>query len=107
MQKYKKILEKLEKLDTIEMSLKKIESKLANLEIRTTDLETFKEEAKKDINDLKDGANFTGKQLQEKSQELEKAQAEITDLTRKVQLKRLNQKTYISRPILGVKTLSL
>jgi len=83
--KVQKILEKLEKLDTIEMSLKKIESKLANLEIRTTDLEMFKEEAKKDINDLKDGANFTGKQLQEKSQELEKAQAEIADLTRKVQ----------------------
>ena len=84
-QKILEKLEKLEKLDTIEMSLKKIESKLANLEIRTTDLETFKEEAKKDINDLKDGANFTGKQLQEKSQELEKAQAEIADLTRKVQ----------------------
>ena len=47
--KVQKILEKLKKLDTIE--------------IRTTDLETFKEEAKKDINDLKDGANFTGKQL--------------------------------------------
>ena len=41
--------------------------------------------AKKDINDLKDGANFTSKQLQEKSQVLEKAQSKIADLMRKVQ----------------------
>ena len=34
---------------------------------------------------MKDGANFASKQLQEKSQELTKAQAEITELTRKVQ----------------------
>ena len=52
---------------------------------RTTELEAFKEEAKKDINDLKDGANFATKQLQEKSQEVAEAQAEITELTRKVQ----------------------
>ncbi|CAH3030880.1 unnamed protein product [Porites evermanni] len=83
--KVQKILEKLEKLDTIELSLKKIESKLAKLETRTTELEAFKEEAKKDISELKDGANFASKQLQEKSQELTKAQAEITELTRKVQ----------------------
>ena len=63
--KVQKFLEKLEKLDTIELSLKKIESKLAKLETRTTELEAFKEEAKKDINELKDGANFAGKQLQE------------------------------------------
>ena len=83
--KVQKILEKLEKLDTIELSLKKIESKLAKLETRTTELEAFKEEAKKDISELKDGANFAEKQLQEKSQELAKAQAEIAELTRKVQ----------------------
>ena len=46
--KVQRILEKLEKLDTIELSLKKIESKLAKLETRTTELEVFKEEAKKD-----------------------------------------------------------
>ena len=34
---------------------------------------------------MKDGANFAAKQLQEKSRELAKAQAEITELTRKVQ----------------------
>ena len=83
--KVQKILEKLEKLDTIELSLKKTESKLAKLETPTTELEAFKEEAKKDINDLKDGANFATKQLQEKSQEVAEAQAEITELTRKVQ----------------------
>ena len=83
--KVQKILEKLEKLDTIELSLKKIESKLAKLETRTTELEAFKEEAKKDISGLKDGANFAEKQLLEKSQELAKAQAEIAELTRKVQ----------------------
>ncbi|CAH3168662.1 unnamed protein product [Porites lobata] len=83
--KEQKILEKLEKLDTIELSLKKIESKLAKLEIQTTELEAFKEEAKKGISELKDGANFAGKQLQEKAQESAKAQAEIAELTRKVQ----------------------
>jgi len=83
--KVQKILEKLEKLDTIELSLKKIESKLAKLETRTTELKAFKEEAKKDFRELKDGANFAEKQLLEKSQELAKAQAEIAELTRKVQ----------------------
>ena len=80
-----KVQKILEKLDTIELSLKKIESKLAKLETRTTELEAFKEEAKKDISGLKDGANFAEKQLLEKSQELAKAQAEIAELTRKVQ----------------------
>ena len=83
--KVQKILEKLGKLDMIELSLKNIESKLAKLETRTTELEAFKEETKKDISELKDGANFASKQLQEKSQELAKAEAEITELTRKVQ----------------------
>ena len=83
--KVQKILEKLGKLDTIELSLKNIETKLAKLETRTTELEAFKEETKKDISELKDGANFASKQLQEKSQELAQAEAEITELTRKVQ----------------------
>ena len=55
------------------MSLKKSESKQARLETRTTALEAFKEEAKKDISELKDDANLAEKQLQEKSQELAKA----------------------------------
>ena len=85
MAKLQKILEKLEKLDTIELSLKISESKLASLETRAIALEAFKDEAKKDISELKDGANFAEKQLQEKSQELAKAQAEIAELTTKVQ----------------------
>ena len=85
MAKLQKILEKLEKLDTIELSLKISECKLASLETRAIALEAFKEEAKKDISELKDGANFAEKQLQEKSQELAKAQAEIAELTTKVQ----------------------
>ena len=80
-----KVQKILEKLDTIELSLNKIESKLAKLETRTTELEAFKEEAKKDISEFKDGANFAAKELQENSQELAKAQAEITKLARKVQ----------------------
>ena len=80
-----KVQKILEKLDTIELSLKKTESKLAKLVTRTTELKAFKEEAKKNISELKDGANFAEKQLQEKSQELAKAQAEIAELTRKVQ----------------------
>ena len=67
------------------MSLKKIKSKLAKLETRTTDLEALKEETKRDINDLNEGANFAGKQLPETSKELGKAQAEVVKLTRKVQ----------------------
>ena len=83
--KVQRILEKLEKLDTIELSLKKIESKLAKLETRLAELEVFKEEANKNISELKDGANFAAKQLQEKSRELAKVQAETTELTRRVQ----------------------
>lgn len=83
--KVQRILEKLQKLDMIELSSKKIESKLAKLETRTTELEVFKEEAKKDISELKDGANFAAKQLQEKSQELAKVKAETTELRGKVQ----------------------
>ena len=110
--KVQKILEKLAKLDTIELSLKKIESKLAKLETRTTELEAFKEEAKKDIRNLKDGANFATKQLQEKSQEVAKAQAEITELMRKVQkheeaVKETESNACILRPILDMKTSSL
>ena len=73
----------LEKLDTIQLSLKKIESNLAKLETQKTELEVFKEEAKKDMSELKDGTNFAAEQLQEKSQESAKAQAEVTKLTKK------------------------
>ena len=57
------ILKRLEKLDAIEFSLAKIEFQLGNLEKRTHELENFQRAAKKDINKLKDGLTFTGKQV--------------------------------------------
>ena len=41
------ILKKLEKLDVIQSSLGKIESKIATLETRTRELETFQDTTKK------------------------------------------------------------
>ena len=63
--KLEEILEKLKKLDVIESSVKNIEAKLKSLEERTDVLENFRQTAEKDINDLKDGANFTSAQLNE------------------------------------------
>ena len=74
--KLEEILEKLKKLDVIESSVKNIEAKLKSLEERTDVLETFRQTAEKDINDLKDGANFTSAQLND----LAKAQAELAGL---------------------------
>ena len=54
------ILAKLEKLDSIESAVKKIEANLKKLENRTRRLEDFQTTAKKDIEDLKEGINFTG-----------------------------------------------
>ena len=79
------ILKRLEKLDPIESSLAKIEIQLGNLEKRTHELEHFQGAAKKDINELKDGLNFTGKQVKENTDALVKAQAQIAELTRNVQ----------------------
>ncbi|XP_068726263.1 uncharacterized protein [Montipora capricornis] len=67
------ILAKLEKLDSIESAVKKIEANLENLEIRTQTLEDFQITAQKDIDDLKEGINFTGQQLKDKSDAAEKA----------------------------------
>ena len=46
------ILAKLEKLDTIESTVKKIEAKIGSLEERTQSLEGFQTTAKKDIDEL-------------------------------------------------------
>lgn len=54
------ILAKLKKLDTIESAVKKIEAKLENWEKPTQRAEDFQTTAKKDIDNLKDGLNFTG-----------------------------------------------
>ena len=74
------ILEKLEKLDVTEASLKKIESNLENLERRTKKLEGFQATAKKDIDDLKGGPDFSGEDLKEKRDAFQKAETLITDL---------------------------
>ena len=61
----KAMLAKLEKLDTIESAVMKIEAKLESLEERTQSLEDCQTTAKKDIDELKDSINFTGNQLKD------------------------------------------
>lgn len=83
------ILAKLEKLDSIESAVKKIEANLENLEKRTQRLEDFQTTAKKDIDDLKEGINFTGQQLKDKTEAVEKAhrlyETQLAELTTKCQ----------------------
>ena len=67
------LLAKLEKLDSIESAVKKIEANLENLEKRTQRLEDFQTTGKKDIDELKEGMNFTGQQLKDKTEAVEKA----------------------------------
>ena len=77
------IVAKLEKLDSIESAVKKIN--LENLEIRTQRLEHFQIKATKDIDDLKEGINFSGQQLKDKSDAAEKAhrlyETQLAELT--------------------------
>ena len=49
----KGILENLQKLDTIESSVKRIETAMENLELRIANLETFEQTATTDIEHLK------------------------------------------------------
>ena len=83
------ILAKLEKLDSIESAVKKIEVNLENLEKRTQRLEVFQTTAKKDIDDLKEGINFTGQQLQDKTEAVEIAhrlyETQLAELTTRCQ----------------------
>ena len=83
------ILAKLEKLDSIESAVKKIEANLEKLENRTRRLEDFQTTAKKDIEDLKEGINFTGQQLSDKTKALERThrlyETQLAELTRKCQ----------------------
>ena len=68
------ILKKLRKLDTIESSLKNIELNLKSLEERTQKLETFQSTELKDINDLKESLDFTGKETRDEIEALKKSQ---------------------------------
>lgn len=83
------ILAKLEKLDSIESAVKNIEVNLENLEKRTQRLEVFQTTAKKDIDDLKEGINFTGQQLQDKTKGVEIAhrlyETQLAELTTRCQ----------------------
>ena len=83
------ILAKLEKLDSIESAVKKIEANLENLEKRTQRLEDFQTTTIKDIDGLKEGINFTRQQLKEKTEAAEKAhrlyETQLADLTTKCQ----------------------
>ena len=87
------ILAKLEKLDSIESAVKKIEANLENLEKRTQRLEDFQTTAKKDIDDLKEGINFTGQQLKDKTEAVEMAhqlyETQLAELTTKCQKMRI------------------
>ena len=80
------ILAKLEKLDSIESAVKKIEANLKNLEKQIQRLEDFQTTAKKDIDDLKEGVNFTGQQLKDKTEAVEKAhrhyETQLAELTK-------------------------
>ena len=59
------ILVRVKKLDTIENSVKNIETNLANLKARTTKLEQFEITATKDIKELQDSCTFNGDKCRE------------------------------------------
>ena len=63
--KLQTILHKLEKLDGIEGSLKKIEASLKSLEQRTEHLEAFHSSAKEDIRGMKESLNNHEQTLEE------------------------------------------
>ena len=64
--KLQAILEKLEKLDIIECTVKSIQANLTKLEARTQKLEHFQAHVKKEIEDLQEGARFAEEQLKQK-----------------------------------------
>ena len=68
----KSILARLSKLDTIECSVKNIETNLANLKVRTSKLEDFQATAKKDIAELQKSCSFNGDKCKEYKEGLSK-----------------------------------
>ena len=79
------ILKKLEKLDVIQSSLGKIESKIATLETRTQELETFQDTTKKDIEELKSSQTFIGEQAKQNADALKKDKVLIAGLLEQAQ----------------------
>ena len=87
----KGILEKLNKLDTIERAVKKIEGSLVKLEERTTKLEALEKTAREDIDNLKakhaiieKKQNDTKDALDKKIKGLDGKIAELADKERKI-----------------------
>ena len=70
--KLQEILNKLEKLDTIEVAVKNIDSHLKNLEERTKKLEVFQTVAREDLDDLKKRNDFSEQLLKEKEESWKK-----------------------------------
>ena len=68
----KSILARLSTLDTIECSVKNIETNLANLKVRTAKLEDFQATAKKDIAELQKSCSFNGDKCKEYKEDLSK-----------------------------------
>ena len=69
----------------------RVVNNLENFEKRTQRLEDFQTTTIKDIDDLKEGINFTGQQLKEKTEAAEKAhrlcETQLAELTTKCQKK--------------------
>ena len=83
----KGILEKLQKLDTIESSVKKIENTLENLEMGLANLENFQQTATTDIEHLKESVTQNEGKCVEYQKSCEKKLTKIKDT-----LADLNQK---------------
>ncbi|KAL9960441.1 hypothetical protein ACROYT_G033897 [Oculina patagonica] len=66
------IIARLSKLDSIESSVRNIETNLANLKARTAKLEEFEATTKSDIAELKKSCTFNGDKCKERQDELKK-----------------------------------
>ena len=75
----KGILEKLQKLDTIENSVKKIETTMENLELRIANLENFRQTARTDIEHLKESVTQNEGKCNDYQKSCEKKLKEIKD----------------------------
>ena len=80
----KGILEKLNKLDTIERAVKKIEGSLVKLDERTTKLEALEKTAREDIDNLKANHAIIKDALDKKIKGLDGKIAELADKERKI-----------------------
>ena len=89
----KGILEKLNKLDTIERAVKKIEGSLVKLEERTTKLEALEKTAREDIDNLKANHAIIEKKQDDTKDALDK---KIKGLDGKIAEKKIKLKSCIT-----------